>query len=161
MPVIRRLARPMLAAVFVTGGVAALRQPGPRVDIAAPLVGEVAERTGLPDDPELAVRANGALMAIGGFMLATGRFPRVASAILASSLVPTTLVGHAFWNMSGDEERMHKVQFQKNLGLLGGLVLAAVDTEGKPGLTWRAQNAAKVARREAKLAAAEARLSLK
>ena len=29
----------------------------------------------------------------------------------------------------------------KNLGLLGGLLLAAVDTEGRPGLRWRAGHA--------------------
>ena len=50
------------------------------------------------------------------------------------------------------------------LGLLGGLMLAAVDTEGKPGVTYRAKLAgesiernAKAARREAKLAALEAK----
>ena len=161
MTIIRRLARPMLAAVFVTGGLSALQKPGPRVNVAAPLVSEVAERTNLPDDPELVVRANGALMAIGGAMLATGKFPRVASSLLATSLIPTTLVGHDFWNKEADAAQADKVQFMKNMGLLGGLVLAAVDTEGKPGLAWRAQNAAKVARREAKLAAAEAKLSLK
>ena len=29
----------------------------------------------------------------------------------------------------------------KNLGLLGGLILAAVDTEGRPDLAWRAKQA--------------------
>ncbi|MDO5699302.1 MAG: DoxX family protein [Dermatophilus congolensis] len=161
MAIVRRLARPMLAAIFVTGGLEALRHPGGRVEKAAPLVGQLAEATGMPDDPELAVRTNGALMFIGGAMLATNRFPRLTSALLASSLIPTTYVGHDFWNKTGDAVVPDRVQFFKNLGLLGGLILAAVDTEGKPGLTWRAQNATKVAKREARLAAAEARLALK
>ena len=33
--------------------------------------------------------------------------------------------------------------------MLGGLLLAAVDTEGKPGVAWRARRAAKDVRREA------------
>ena len=32
--------------------------------------------------------------------------------------------------------------FFKNVSMLGGLLIAAVDTEGKPGLAWRAKNAA-------------------
>ena len=66
------------------------------------------------------------------------------------------------------------MQFLKNLGLMGGLLLAAVDTEGKPGLAYRmgmagdsakraaqrtrreAKHATRAARREARLAAAQA-----
>jgi len=33
----------------------------------------------------------------------------------------------------------------KNLGLLGGLMLATADTHGKPSLTWRAKRAARAA----------------
>jgi hypothetical protein len=50
--------------------------------------------------------------------------------------------------------------------MLGGLMIASVDTEGRPGVAWRARRAAKdvrrearhlgrSARREAKLAAAQ------
>ncbi len=161
MSVVRRLARPMLAAVFVTGGLDALRHPGKRTDLAAPIVGTLSAYTGIPDDPELAVRANGALMATAGLMLATGRLPRLAGGLLAASLIPTTCAGHPFWNQSDPANRKtDQVQFQKNLAMLGGVLLAAVDTAGKPGLTWRARNAARAARREARLAAAEARLAV-
>jgi hypothetical protein len=69
---------------------------------------------------------------------------------------------------------MQRISFLKNLGLLGGLLLAAVDTEGRPGLAYRAgmvtdaakrnarrtrreaKRAAHAARREAKLAATQA-----
>lgn len=158
---IRRLARPMLAAVFVTGGIDALRHPGGRVELAAPFTKKAAEVAGTPDDPEMMVRANGALMALSGAMLATGRMPRLASTMLAASLVPTTVVGHQFWNeREATARQAHKIQFMKNLGLLGGVMLAAVDTAGKPGLAWRAQNAAKAARREARLAKAQAKLAV-
>ena len=49
--------------------------------------------------------------------------------------------------------------------MLGGLLIAAVDTEGKPGLAWRAQHAVGSAKREAKHlrreAKAQARLAAK
>ena len=42
--------------------------------------------------------------------------------------------------------------------MLGGLLIAAVDTEGKPGVAWRTRRAAKDVRREARhLAAGAAR----
>lgn len=161
MTIVRRIARPMLAAVFVTGGIDALRRPGTRTEMAAPFVSRVADATGLPDDPELMVRANGATMALAGFMLATGRMPRAASLLLAGSLVPTTVAGHPFWKESDLQARkMQQTQFAKNLGLLGGVLLASVDTAGKPGLTWRAHHAARSARREARLASANAKLAL-
>ncbi|WP_040155741.1 DoxX family protein [Mobilicoccus massiliensis] len=158
---IRRLARPMLAAIFVSGGLEALRHPGARVQQAAPFTAKVAELTGTPDDPEMMVRANGALMATAGLMLATGRFPRLASTMLAASIIPTTLVGHQFWKETDQGARANQqTQFLKNLGLLGGTILASVDTAGKPGLAWRAQNAAKAAKREARLAKAQAKLAV-
>lgn len=162
MSLVRRLARPALAAIFVTGGVDALRHPGGRVDVAAPLVGRVAELTGLPNDPALMVRANGATMALAGIALATGRLPRVAGGLLAASLVPTTYAGHPFWTESDpDKRRQQQIQFQKNLGLLGGVLLASVDTAGKPGLAWRARNAARIAQREARANAKAARRETK
>jgi hypothetical protein len=93
--------------------------------------------------------------------------------LLAGSVIPTTLAGHRYWEIHDDPARraQQKIHFFKNLGLLGGLMLAAVDTEGRPGLAWRAQHAShhvadssrharKVARLEAKLAARSARRRL-
>lgn len=176
MTLVRKVARPLLAAMFVKGGWDALRNPGSRAAKAAPLVEQVSGPLRLPNDPELLVRANGAAMVGGGALLAIGRFPRVAATVLAGSLVPTTVAGHPFWTETDPAKRKQQQQhFLKNLGLLGGLLLAAVDTEGKPGLAYRAgmathaagraarttrreaRHLAKSARREAKLAALQAR----
>ena len=93
-------------------------------------------------------------------MLATGKLPRLSSLGLLASLVPTTLT-HDFWNLTDPAEKQaQQVQFFKNLSLMGGLLLASVDTAGKPGLGWRAQHAARSAKREAQLASAQARLKL-
>jgi len=47
--------------------------------------------------------------------------------------------------------------------MMGGLLLAGVDTEGKPGVAWRARRAARDVRREARhlqqQARAEARVA--
>lgn len=131
---VRRIARPMLAAMFVVGGLSQLRRPAAKVATAAPLLDAVGSVVPLPADQATLVRANGAAMLAGGALLATGRMPRVASTLLAGSLVPTTIAGHPFWSETDPARReQQKVQFLKNVGLLGGLLLAAVDTEGKPG----------------------------
>ena len=93
----RRIARPLLAAVFVNSGIDALRNPEPRAKLAAPMVHVAAERFGTPDDPLLAARVNAGVMVAGGLGLATGAAPRTSALALAGSLVPTTLAGHAFW----------------------------------------------------------------
>jgi propanediol dehydratase small subunit len=79
----------------------------------------------------------------GGLLLATGKLPRVASAALALSVVPGSLGGHMFWSESdparkADERRA----FITDVSLIGGLIIAAVDTEGKPSLGWRGRRAA-------------------
>ncbi len=164
MTVVRRIARPMLAALFVIQGLDALRHPGGKANMASPLLEKIGPMLGLPDDKEMLVRANGAAQIVGGALLATGRLPRVGGLLIAGSLVPTTLAGHAFWEESDPQVRaQQRTQFLKNLGLLGGALLAAVDTEGRPGLAWRAQNVGRVTRREAghmaKTARREARLA--
>ena len=46
---------------------------------------------------------------------------------LAASLVPTTLGGHAFWTHDDPAQRTNqRNHFNKNLGLLGGLLVVAL-----------------------------------
>lgn len=163
MTVVRRIARPMLAAVFVTSGLDALLHPKERAAVAAPLVKKLSESPlNLPDNPEMMVRANGATMVAAGAMLATGTFPRLASVVLAGVLVPTTYTGHAFWTVKDPADRSkQKAHFLKNVGLLGGVLLAAVDTAGKPGLAYRTKHAKSDARRQAVLTKMEAKRAAK
>jgi putative oxidoreductase len=114
---LKPLGRAMLAAPFIVLGYEAAAEPGPRVALAAEL--------GVPN-PELAVRANGALMSLGGVALALGVFPRAAAAGLVASLVPTTAAGHPYWKMDDPQARkVNRIQVLKNLGLAGGLVAVA------------------------------------
>ena len=173
MTLVRRLARPMLGSVFIWGGMEALRNPEPKEPAADRVGPPIAARIpGLPEDPEALVKINAAVQLGAGSLLALGRFPRLSSALLAGSLVPTTLAGHRFWEEKDPLERYRqRGNFLKNVGLLGGLILSAVDTEGRPGLAWRARHATshatkgtrragRTARREARLAAHATRARL-
>jgi len=168
MTLVRRLARPLLAAVFVQNGLDAVLRPGPRVDAVRPLARH-ASSVGLPDDPELLVRANGAVMAGAATLFALGRLPRLSALAMVATLAPTTYTQHAFWaEKEPERKRAQRHEFLENLGLLGGTLLATVDTEGRPGLAWRGRHAVdhagksarrvrRDARREAKAAAKAAR----
>ena len=146
MPLVRAAARPMLAAMFVTGGLDALLHAKDKAPAAATIAPAIAKRLpfALPEDPVQLVRINGAVQFVAGVSLATGRLPRLSALALAGSLVPTTLAGHRFWEKSDKGERtMQQQQFAKNLSMLGGLILAAVDLEGRPGLKHRGHDAAR------------------
>lgn len=158
MSAVRRIARPLLAAQFVLGGLDSYRHPAPRAKMAAPIIAKIPPQLGLPNDPELLVRINGAAMAGAGALLALGRFPRLAAVVLSASLVPTTLAGHRFWEVKDPTARkQQQLHFVKNLGLLGGTLLAVVDTDGRPGLSWRARRANKDLHRTASMARREAK----
>ena len=103
-------------------------------------VHDVAAGQPLPFQSESYVKANAAVQLGAGVLLATGKLPRLSSFALAATLVPTTLAGHRFWEAEGAERKRQQVHFVKNVSLLGGLILAAVDTEGRPGLAWRAEH---------------------
>ncbi|HEX8627095.1 MAG TPA: DoxX family protein [Catenuloplanes sp.] len=142
MKPVRSAARALLGAIFVASGARALANPEPLISRAKPVTDRLTpllEKTDprLPTDTRTLVRINGAVGVVGGLLLATGRFRRPAAAMLAASLVPTTVAGHPFWAHDQPERQAHEVQFMKNLGLLGGLLLAAADTEGRPGLRYR------------------------
>jgi putative oxidoreductase len=170
MTATRVLARPLLASMFVVGGVNALRNAKALAAKAEPVTDQlrpaienaVPQASVLPTDPESLVRLNGAAQVVAGLALATGRLPRISSAVLAATLVPTTAAGHRFWEEKDPAARANQqIHFFKNLSMLGGLLLAAVDTEGRPGLVWRARHGARAARREAKHLRREAKLAAK
>ena len=172
MTLTRLIARPMLSTMFVAGGVQALkdtdtaaRRAKPVTDKVVPAVQRAAPSLPIPQDPGTLVRINAAVQITAGLALATGRMPRLSAMALAASLVPTTVAGHRFWEESDPTTKAsQRVHFLKNISMLGGLLLAGVDTAGKPGIAWRTRRVAgdvrretrhlrRAAKREAKLAA--------
>ncbi len=144
MSISRLVARPMLSAMFISGGLDAARHPETKAEAAKPVTDQL--RTlipSLPDDTVMLVRVNGVVQLVGGILLATGKFRRLAALALIGSVIPTTWAGHRFWEESDEQKRaQQRVHFLKNVGLLGGLILALVDTEGAPSLGWRAKRGA-------------------
>jgi putative oxidoreductase len=137
-----RLARPLIAGMFISGGVDAFLHPDRKLERAQAFTTPLSEALGLAKDTTALVRFNGAVQAGAGVLLAFGLLPRLAAASLATSLVPTTLAGHRFWEESEPTARAsQRVQFLKNASMLGGLILAATDTDGRPSVSWRAKRA--------------------
>ncbi len=111
---LKALGRICLSGIFIIAGSEAFKVPGPRT--------QKVEGIGIPQ-PEMAVKVNGATMVLGGILLALGIAPKAAAGALIGSMIPTTLVGHAFWQEKDPKAlAMQRVQFLKNLGLVGGLL---------------------------------------
>jgi putative oxidoreductase len=163
MTLVRAIARPLLASAFISSGVGALRDPKPNMVLAERLAPVLGERVPyLPKDPVVFARLIGAKQVAAGALLATGRMPRLAAFTLAAWLVPRTLTTNRFWADDDPEEKArHRQRLLSDLALVGGLLLAAVDTEGKPGLAWRAQHAGRQTRRAARRAKRETKLAAK
>ena len=169
MTLTRLIARPLIASTFVLGGMNALKnapQLAPKArkvtDKVVPLAQKAVPAAPIPTDPQTLIRLNAATQIAAAAAFATGRAPRLSAMVLAGTLVPTTVAGHAFWAESDPmAKQQQKLHFTKNASLLGGLLLAAVDTEGKPGVAWRTRRAAADARRNARQIAKDARREAK
>src|ERR1700761_3143733 len=145
---IRRIARPLLSAVFIGQGIETLRNPSLTLEATEPTVAalrQLPEPYGdkVPSNPETAARINAAVQVGGGLLLATGKAPRIASAALAVTVIPGSLGGHLFWTEKDPERKAEQRRaLLTDLSLLGGLIIAAADTAGKPSLGWRGRRAA-------------------
>jgi uncharacterized membrane protein YphA (DoxX/SURF4 family) len=129
MGFVRGLGRPLLAALFVVSGLDVLAKPEGRAKAAAPVVNTIAEKIPLiPADPTTAVTLNALVHVGAGSTLALGILPRLSALALATSIVPTTLAGHRFWEHDDPAQRnQQRIHFLKNTAILGGLLITALD----------------------------------
>jgi uncharacterized membrane protein YphA (DoxX/SURF4 family) len=158
MSLLRFVARSMLASYFVVNGIKAFRHPEesvaeaqPLADRLLPLLNSVipAEARGyLPDDTAGLVKYNGVLQIIGGVSLATGIGRRLGAGVLAVTMVPHVITTNPL-KVKGEARTVVSSQLGKNVALLGGVLLAAQDTEGKPNLAWRARTQRQLLSKEA------------
>src|SRR3954453_18397011 len=163
MTVISLIARPMLASAFLVGAASALKNApklAPKAsrltEEVVPLAKRAAPSAPIPTDPVTIVRANAVVQIAAATALATGRIPRLSSTVLAASMLPTTIAGHAFWREEDPAAKAtQRLNFFKGISLVGGLLIAGVDTEGKPGVAWLARRADRDVRREDKSLAAQ------
>jgi putative oxidoreductase len=125
------LTRPLLAWVFIYGGLDAARHPEGRAKIAGPTIDRMLSLVPMSGMDRVAmVRANAVLQMVAGSTMTLGILPRLSALALAVSLLPTTIGGHPFWTIDDPGQRaQQRTQFNKNLAILGGLVLAASRTK--------------------------------
>lgn len=160
MSLSRRLARPLLASTFLADGIDAVRHPDAHVERfrkLEPTLEKIGVPSALTQDTRMLVRATGVVTTVAAFMLATNRKPRTAALTLAVLTVPVTIVNNPAWTA---KDRARKKELQRGLArgasLVGGLLLAAVDRDGKPSFGWRVSSS-----REHKAAMRELKSSLK
>src|SRR5260370_12202930 len=95
MPVLRAIARPMLASIFIIQGCETLLRPDKVSELAEPVVRPIAEHVSIvPAETEQAVRISGGVQVVAGSLLALGWWPRLAAAAITAPPVPATLAGH-------------------------------------------------------------------
>ncbi|GER24047.1 hypothetical protein NCCP1664_25420 [Zafaria cholistanensis] len=146
MSLARLIARPLLASSFVWSGVERLRRPEEtgrqlepglrRLGTAVPPLAPLAQR------PRTVGRIVGGVQIGAAALLALGRFPRLSASLLAATAA-LTAVGDTATSAGGRTPAL-----LKNFSLAGGVLLASVDTAGRPSLAWRARRLGTGARRE-------------
>lgn len=139
---VRRIARPLFAAWFLSEGLDAVRRPDPhlaRTDAAWHTLG----RGRLPQPPDddrmrLLVRAHGAAMAVAALLLALGRAPRTAALALAALTVPLAVVNQPFGAAArivatasdAATAARGRSRFGRPVGATGGVASASVRAGG-------------------------------
>lgn len=158
MSLLRFVARSMLASYFVINGLKAVRHPEELAESAEPIAEKVlplvnsalpeAARGYLPEDTTGLVRLTGVMQVAGGLSLATGIGRRLGAGVLALTMVPHVLASNPL-RAKGAERSVAQARLGKNVALLGGVLLAAQDTEGKPTIAWRVRTQKQLLAKEA------------
>ncbi len=158
MSFVRFLARPMLASSFVLAGLDKLKNADDTAAQLSPLLRRTADALPFQPNEKVVARVIGGTQIGAGVCFALGKSARLAATLLA---VISVLNGYVEWrsaDTSSKEARdARRKQLLKNVTLTGGVLLAAVDTAGKPSLAWRAGHLAADAKKSASHLAADAR----
>ena len=83
---------------------------------------EIARESGVPV-PGLLVPLATALLLVANLGILFWRFPRASAGALIAFFLGTTPTIHGFWTMEGKERQQNKINFLKNVALLGGAIL--------------------------------------
>ena len=113
-PMTALIGRLAIAAIFFISGAAKLTDVS---GTAAHMAG-----VGIPY-PETLAMFVGTLEILGALSLVLGAMTRLGALGLILFLIPTTLLFHNFWAYEGDEQRLQMIQFLKNVGIAGGLLM--------------------------------------
>ena len=120
------LARVLLMALFLVTGYTKLANfSGTAAYMAS---------TGLPA-PKLAAMFAIAIEFFGGIALVVGVFTRPLALLYVVFTFVSALEGHRFWKKTGTEREAQKINFLKNVSIMGGLLLLAITGPGKYALS--------------------------
>jgi putative oxidoreductase len=116
------LGRILLALIFVQAGFEKLMG-------FSGVVSSIAGK-GLPM-PEVLAVATVAIELGAGLLLVVGLKARWAAFLLFLFIIPVSLTFHNFWTMQGAQAAMNKIQFMKNVSIMGGMLLLAAFGPGR------------------------------
>jgi putative oxidoreductase len=109
------LSRVLIAVIFLLNGLGVISQA-----MAAKALIEHGAPASVVPWLMLCARA---IEVVGGLSLAFGIYPRLAAVALVAFLVPSTVIGHAFWQVDGTASyTMQLINFLKNTAMVGGLL---------------------------------------
>ncbi|MBB3263259.1 putative oxidoreductase [Azospirillum sp. OGB3] len=106
-------ARLLIGAIFVESGFGKLIDLG---GFAGNLAGQ-----GLPMPMLLAV-LGGAVECFGGLAVVLGAWTRLAAAAVVLFTIMATLIAHRYWTYPPEAQGMQRIQFMKNLAIIGGFL---------------------------------------
>ena len=71
------------------------------------------------------------LIGLGALLVVIGYFARVGAVFLLLYWIPYTFIVFSFWNDAPDLQRIHALQFMRNMAVAGGLLLLLANGSGK------------------------------
>ena len=111
MEVIGLIGRLVFVAMFLESGINHIRN---REQLTA-----YARSSGGPA-PELTVPLTGAMIFVGGGLIALGVWADLGALLLAAFLLPVSIYMHAFWKLDDPQMKtMQRTHFMKNISLFG------------------------------------------
>lgn len=108
------LGRLLYSGILAIMAIDGFRNNDKRVDIA--------RESGVPM-PEVMVPFVTGVLLVANLGILLWKCPRAAAGALVVFFLGTTPVIHNFWTMEGEERQANKINFQKNVALLGGALL--------------------------------------
>src|SRR5262249_12885800 len=138
------IGRVLFVLIFIVHGVGKLTDiTGTATTIAGrvpipPVLTDVATQlqsaTGMTTD-QLLVAASGVIELVGGLLLAFGIGTRGVTLVLLAYTVLVTYYLHDFWNMTGPDRITNIIQTEKNVVVIGGLLILFAIGNGRA--IWR------------------------
>ncbi|GAA0232571.1 DoxX family protein [Halobaculum roseum] len=119
-----RLGRLMYGGILAYMAIDGFRNNDKRVGIA--------EEKGVPM-PDVAVPFATGMLFVANVGIILWRFPRLAAGALIVFFASTTPVIHDFWNQQGGERQGNKINFLKNVALMGCAVMLLEAAEEDAG----------------------------